>query len=695
MWLSQHQTVFTELVQSTLVRLCTEHVPYEGYLELDGLLCISSDTSGARQIVVKIHKVIGSNNAQSENDRVTKCTPKTVPFVDHFNMPSNVTLQVVDVPPVNGINRAIATRNGNDILPAIDMTPSKEILVSKSNDGRMLAWKKQAPQILKLLTKSEMSPASRNQMPLPTDLSLSATNGVKTNTAPSAAKKELNEDKIEDLSLGTLHSGNRWRCKICHIHCMSFGELELHMRSEHVRFVCRLCLNSFTLSCNLRRHMKLHAGVRPHICSHCSATFSRSTDLKIHMKKHADMRSERGKNEASSPGLDSSSNSLRSTTPTGKASILHECEICNKGFAIASHLADHRLTHGFLAVKEENTVGADNAAELNTSIDGDGSVDREEANMDQFSSDTDVQTLDLRSTSTVVQSVPTSHENAMDFSVNLSVKIPTCVAELDSSSAMREFVPIFDLCDSSNNDQVESNVGLVNSSITSVPMNMTVVSKTIPSRSKRKGMPVKRIEVSSDENEDVSTDDSGAIVHETFSAGDDTPGQESTPSPRQTDVHSPAHCTPNEEEEPNGQPHGDVDSKVYNCQYTGGCNTTWYGFTAYERHYTTMHGGRYPCPVCPQSFTSRNNRRRHADGHAGSPGSSRHQCTACGKLFARADISKEHRLTHTRSYRLGACTKCGDTGGNKRSSLLLHLKRCLAYVDIDKDIDDTECTPVV
>jgi len=56
MWLPSQQSTLTELVQTALIKLCSENIPFEGHLELDGLVCISNgDVS--RQIVVKIHKV--------------------------------------------------------------------------------------------------------------------------------------------------------------------------------------------------------------------------------------------------------------------------------------------------------------------------------------------------------------------------------------------------------------------------------------------------------------------------------------------------------------------------------------------------------------------------------------------------------------------------------------------------------------
>jgi len=82
-------------------------------------------------------------------------------------------------------------------------------------------------------------------------------------------------------------------CRLCNEPCKGRA-LEIHMRYVHKRFLCKICFNAFTLSCNLRRHMKLHAGVRPHACEHCDSSFSRSTDLRIHMRKHGVFESPEG-----------------------------------------------------------------------------------------------------------------------------------------------------------------------------------------------------------------------------------------------------------------------------------------------------------------------------------------------------------------------------------------------------------------
>jgi len=124
----------------------------------------------------------------------------------------------------------------------------------------------------------------------------------------------------------------------------------------------------------------------------------------------------------------------------------------------------------------------------------------------------------------------------------------------------------------------------------------------------------------------------------------------------------------------------EFEGKVFTCR-NGGCGTSWFGFQAYERHFSSAHY-RFPCPSCDQSFTSRNNRRRHAVSHTDAK---RYPCDTCQKLFARPDIVKEHRLTHTQSYQAGKCKNCAFEC-DKKVALLSHLKKCFKLEDIDGDI---------
>jgi len=630
MLLPQQQSLLTELIQNTVVRVCVEHVPFEGRLELDGLVCINSDVGGARQIVVKIHTVVGRKDVVTERTAAQKTTWPAAPCVTNKNGLSHTT---DDNEPIDARTRSSeeALSAGSEVLQDGDYRPSEVV------DERLPPWSHHAPQILKLLTKTDVAAEKPSQTP---SNKIGPTTGAER-TPDVAVKREsaVNEEvnsATEVEMTGGYHSA-KWRCKMCQLLCPNFSELEAHMRSVHVRFVCRLCLNSFTLSCNLRRHMKLHAGVRPHSCPFCSASFSRSTDLKIHMKKHPVANTD---HETDSP------KSTQEPLSLVKQTILHECDVCGKGFAAAAHLAEHRHTHSSYV---ESQPVVENKQQISDGV----QVTAEASILCQNHVDN--------------ASAPDQQDSIRDIASGA----------MDLAETVREFAPLFQLGD--------AGVDVANTDETSVLL-ATIREQTnankaaAPSRNKRKGLPVKHVNVGADDCE-IEVDGGESSVRDAVVAKHETKLEAN----RDTDVAPSASSQIAEEQAENTS--SDLESKIFNCQYAGGCSVTCHGFTAYDWHYMTAHGGRYPCSLCSQSFTSRNNRRRHTDGHAGAAGHGRHQCVTCGKRFARADIIKEHRLTHTRSYQLGTCSKCSESCGTKKSSLLLHLKRCLTVTDIDADID--------
>jgi len=686
MLLPQQQSLLTELIQNTVVRVCVEHVPFEGRLELDGLVCINSDLGGARQIVVKIHTVVGRKDAFAERMAAQKTSWQATPSAVNKNGLSQNT------PDAMPLDARLMSQEDALSAEAVEDTDYKS---GESVDEHLPPWSRHAPQILKLLTKSDAA-SDKTVHPPPTDLSVaSSAKAEKSPDAPIKREPVAVNEVAQNATKAEAHVDHhtaKWRCKMCQLLCANFGELESHMRNVHVRFVCRLCLNSFTLSCNLRRHMKLHAGVRPHTCLFCSASFSRSTDLKIHMKKHPLAASVDCNHE--SPG-----SPQQEPLSLKKPAILHECDLCSKGFAAAAHLADHRLTH------DSPTAGEN---ERNV-------PDSEQVNGKAGSSREDHVT------------------NGGALKNECSSR--NVAAGIDLAETVREFAPLFHLGEAGVYTPGSDKASVF---LATIAQHTSAAKSATQGRNKRKGLPMKRIDVGNDDYE-MTADDGETVVKKALLEDDTslvknenmsdvsadvdvTPAMTSQMNKEQAEVGlaekselsegpsiSPqvTEVSAGEKSEAFASPavvlqasdeqvdvvSGDLDSKVFNCQYAGGCSAICHGFVAYERHYMSAHGGRYPCSLCPQSFTSRNNRRRHTDGHVGAAGHGRHQCLTCGKRFARADIIKEHRLTHTRSYQLGTCGKCGESCGTKKSSLLLHLKRCLTATDVDADIiDDAKVT---
>ncbi|XP_036377843.1 myoneurin-like [Megalops cyprinoides] len=89
------------------------------------------------------------------------------------------------------------------------------------------------------------------------------------------------------------------------------GELKLKLKPE-----CDTCGRTFSESSSLRRHMRIHKGVKPYECHLCGRAFRQGNQLKTHLRIH-----------------------------TGEKP--YQCNLCDKGFAQKCQLVFHcRMHHG-------------------------------------------------------------------------------------------------------------------------------------------------------------------------------------------------------------------------------------------------------------------------------------------------------------------------------------------------------------
>ncbi|KAI1891314.1 hypothetical protein AGOR_G00142520 [Albula goreensis] len=98
-------------------------------------------------------------------------------------------------------------------------------------------------------------------------------------------------------------------------------EAEENNSKEHLTFVkgkplCSVCGKTFSESSSVRRHMRIHKGVKPYQCQLCSKSFRQGNQLKTHMRIH-----------------------------TGEKPF--QCHTCDKSFAQKCQLVFHcRMQHG-------------------------------------------------------------------------------------------------------------------------------------------------------------------------------------------------------------------------------------------------------------------------------------------------------------------------------------------------------------
>ncbi|XP_072264167.1 myoneurin isoform X1 [Pyxicephalus adspersus] len=77
---------------------------------------------------------------------------------------------------------------------------------------------------------------------------------------------------------------------------------------------CSICRKVFSEGSSLRRHMRIHKGVKPYVCHLCGKAFTQCNQLKTHVRTH-----------------------------TGEKP--YQCKLCDKGFAQKCQLVFHRRMH--------------------------------------------------------------------------------------------------------------------------------------------------------------------------------------------------------------------------------------------------------------------------------------------------------------------------------------------------------------
>ena len=261
------QPALSKAIHESLVKVIPENMPpITNALQIDGVLCISMDSNKSKKIVVKIHDTIqpiatdtGSGRSSPWQIPLEKIQAAHERFLEFNGTEGGDTPTSVPGSP-SAAETPIDLRGARTVPEVLDYTANQ--LRNGALSSPLTNGDSGSETGSKFSASSPSIPASGS---IPSPSGTAAKNGV------AAQPKTPNEIQ----------------CKVCS-KTISGGlpALQTHAQDAHQRYVCRFCYNTFSLRCNLKRHERLHAGLKPYRCNKCDRSFTRGTDLKYHMARH-------------------------------------------------------------------------------------------------------------------------------------------------------------------------------------------------------------------------------------------------------------------------------------------------------------------------------------------------------------------------------------------------------------------------
>ncbi|XP_012495616.1 PREDICTED: myoneurin [Propithecus coquereli] len=125
---------------------------------------------------------------------------------------------------------------------------------------------------------------------------------------------------------------------------------ELDQRYSKAKPMCNTCGKVFSEASSLRRHMRIHKGVKPYVCHLCGKAFTQCNQLKTHVRTHTGKTGLKHSGEkpyvcdrCGQRFAQASTLTYHVRRHTGEKPYV--CDTCGKAFAVSSSLITHSRKH--------------------------------------------------------------------------------------------------------------------------------------------------------------------------------------------------------------------------------------------------------------------------------------------------------------------------------------------------------------
>ena len=238
----------TRLLKQSILTLCREAVSYNVQLEVDGIVSLTVDRNKVH--IVRIHELFLKQRSvlreEPDNQPEVRKTVNGGQNITQVSQPPTVhydtSLGSVKVENVEETNK---DQDAESIHDSSYHKPRDIGDTTANNDNKETHF-----------TESIESPA---------------------------VQSDSLEVQIQKLPVST---DTNIPCKKCHEVLHDVNSYESHCLKVHSQHLCRVCLSTFTSRNNMKRHVRIHTGVKPYTCRHCMESFARNDDYKRHLLRH-------------------------------------------------------------------------------------------------------------------------------------------------------------------------------------------------------------------------------------------------------------------------------------------------------------------------------------------------------------------------------------------------------------------------